>query len=141
MTVIDRLQRAMHMESAAIAPRTSEAIEAMRAGIAEIERLKAGMDEYACTGTEHPCGCYSEFLSERAEIGRLQAALEDAADFIDPDTDPWRHVTQREMAARLRAALNQQTTRYVCETCRDNPYLCSTIPTSHCAKAETLKDE
>jgi hypothetical protein len=39
MTVIDRLQRAMHMESAAIAPRTSEAIEAMRAGIAEIERL------------------------------------------------------------------------------------------------------
>jgi hypothetical protein len=28
MTIIDRLQRAMHMESAAIAPRTSEAITA-----------------------------------------------------------------------------------------------------------------
>jgi hypothetical protein len=37
--------------------------------------------------------------------------------------------------------LSQQTPRYVCETCRDNPYLCSTIPTSHCAKAEALKDE
>jgi hypothetical protein len=39
---------------------------------AEIERLKAGIREYACTGTDHPCGCYDQFLSERAEIERLQ---------------------------------------------------------------------
>ena len=40
---------------------------------AEIERLKAGMHEYACTGTDHPCGCYDQFLSEKAEIERLNA--------------------------------------------------------------------
>ena len=40
---------------------------------AEIERLKAGMHEYACTGTDHPCGCYDQFLSEKAEIERLGA--------------------------------------------------------------------
>jgi hypothetical protein len=37
---------------------------------------------------------------------------------------------------RLQQEVERLTTRYVCETCRDNPYLCSTIPTSHCAKAE-----
>jgi predicted RNase H-like nuclease (RuvC/YqgF family) len=30
----------------------------------EIERLRAEMREYACTGTDEPCGCYSEFLRD-----------------------------------------------------------------------------
>src|SRR5438552_1259349 len=40
-----------------------------------IARLTAALREYACTGTDHPCGCYAQFLSERAEIERLRAAL------------------------------------------------------------------
>ncbi len=43
---------------------------------AENERLRAGMREYACTGTDHPCGCYDQFLSEKAENERLQTANE-----------------------------------------------------------------
>lgn len=39
--------------------------------VAEIDRLKEGAREYACTATDHPCGCYSQFLSEKAEIERL----------------------------------------------------------------------
>jgi len=45
---------------------------------AEIERLQAGMREYACTATDHPCGCYDQFLSERAEIERLTTIAENA---------------------------------------------------------------
>ena len=39
----------------------------------EIERLEAGMREYACTSTDHPCGCYDQFISEKAKIARLEA--------------------------------------------------------------------
>lgn len=41
--IVDRLQAAMHMESAAIAPQTSEAIEAMRDAQEVIERLRAAL--------------------------------------------------------------------------------------------------
>jgi hypothetical protein len=37
-----------------------------------IAELQAGMREYACTASDHPCGCYNQFLSERAEIERLK---------------------------------------------------------------------
>jgi hypothetical protein len=43
------------------------------------ERLKAGIREYACTATDHPCGCYDQFLSERAEIERLRALSQNNA--------------------------------------------------------------
>jgi hypothetical protein len=46
----------------------------------EIERLQDGIREYACTGTDHPCGCYNEFLSERAEIERLRISLNNAVE-------------------------------------------------------------
>lgn len=41
MDILERLQAAMHGESAIHAPRTTEAIEAMREAKAEIERLQA----------------------------------------------------------------------------------------------------
>ncbi len=39
--ILDRLQQAMHEESAFHAPRTTKAIEAMREAKAEIEKLRA----------------------------------------------------------------------------------------------------
>ena len=51
---------------------------------ADIEQLKAGMREYACTGTDHPCGCYDQFLSERAKIKQLRAEVKRLkADFLE----------------------------------------------------------
>ena len=44
MDIIDRLQRLMHAESAAMSPRTTETIEAMREAQAEIERLTGALD-------------------------------------------------------------------------------------------------
>jgi hypothetical protein len=43
MDILERLQAAMHAESAYHAPRTTEAIEAMREAQAEIERLQAAL--------------------------------------------------------------------------------------------------
>jgi hypothetical protein len=40
--VLDDLRAAIALESAAIAPRTSKAIEAMKRAVEEIERLRAG---------------------------------------------------------------------------------------------------
>jgi hypothetical protein len=42
---------------------------------AEVGRLKAGIKEYACTGTDHPCGCYAEFVRDTAEVERLRHEL------------------------------------------------------------------
>ena len=39
---------------------------------AEITRLRAGIEEYACTGTDHPCGCHTLLTADKAEIERLQ---------------------------------------------------------------------
>jgi hypothetical protein len=67
------------------------------------------------------------------EIERLRVALEN---ILDEGLSPF------EVRAIAAGAIGwdgptivHQTTRYVCETCQDNPYLCSTIPTRHCAKA------
>jgi uncharacterized coiled-coil DUF342 family protein len=49
--------------------------EPMRAEIeqllAQIKLIRDDMKEYCCTATDHPCGCYDQFLSEKAEIARL----------------------------------------------------------------------
>ena len=42
---------------------------------AEIARLRAGIEEYACTGTDHPCGCHTLLTADKAEIERLRAVL------------------------------------------------------------------
>ncbi len=47
MDIVERLQAAMHGESAIHAPRTTEAIEAMRAAQGEIERLRAEIERHA----------------------------------------------------------------------------------------------
>jgi hypothetical protein len=143
MTVIDRLQRAMHMESAAIAPRTSEAIEAMRAGIAEIERLGEVVRQRTFL-LDQQMGTPCEQVRHEQEIERLRAALGIIYHVVRTPTEgkmrAYTHFMRDfdEIRKLCREALNP---RYVCETCRDNPYLCSTIPTSHCAKAAALKDE
>lgn len=41
----------------------------------EIKNLRRGLRDYACTGTDKPCGCYAEFVRDTAEIERLQAHL------------------------------------------------------------------
>jgi hypothetical protein len=73
------------------------------------------------------------------ENGRLRAGLQSIADYAPPGLT--QTIDEKLMRAIAQDTINQQTTRYVCETCQDNPYLCSTIPTSHCAKAEAIKDE
>lgn len=53
----------------------------------EITRLRKGMEEYACTGTDKPCGCYTEFVRDTAEIERLRAALETIANHSSVHSD------------------------------------------------------
>lgn len=64
MDILERLQAAMHGESAIHAPRTTEAIEAMREAKAEIDRLTAEVTE------DHAL-----LVASAAEIERLQAKV------------------------------------------------------------------
>lgn len=43
-----------------------------------------------------------------AEIERLRGALADAIDYIDPNTDPWIHLTAAGMVKRLRGYQQKQ---------------------------------
>jgi hypothetical protein len=77
----------------------------------EIERLRAGMREYACTNTDQPCGCYQQFLSEKAEIERLRALLREALPFIDDagdDEDPEAKRYAIETADSIRRVLGEK---------------------------------
>ncbi len=64
-------------------------LDRLRARIAELER---GVEEYACTGTDMPCGCY-ELLSKEKELRALAAgllaALEPFAKMAD-QVDNWQ---------------------------------------------------
>jgi hypothetical protein len=72
----------------------------------EIERLKAGIREYACTATDHPCGCYQQFLSERAEIERLRELKIPASRKLLNITEGYLDNAEAEIEL-LRAALQQ----------------------------------
>jgi hypothetical protein len=54
MTVSERLRNAIHMESARIAPQTSELIEAAKAALEEIDSLENQIDDILM----RPCDCY-----------------------------------------------------------------------------------
>jgi len=47
---------------------------------AELERLNRGIREYACTATDHACGCYADFVRDTEEIERLRAGWKREAD-------------------------------------------------------------
>lgn len=71
--IINQLLLAMHAESAIHAPRTTEAIEAMRRAQGEIEHLRSEID------TIHRADA-TEIGHLRAEIERLLTALQPFAD-------------------------------------------------------------
>jgi hypothetical protein len=82
------------------------------------------------------------YIDQRAEIERLRKIETAATEWRKSlEGDGWTKediesgICRPGVAELMRLIAIQLTTRYVCETCRDNPYLCSTIPTSHCAKA------
>ncbi len=75
--ILDRLQQAMHEESAFHAPRTTKAIEAMREAKAEIERLTAELKEREW--------CYRTASERDAEIERLQALALEAATWLEDE--------------------------------------------------------
>jgi hypothetical protein len=70
-------------------------------------------------------------LHQLDEIERLRAALQYIANSAGCGC-PCCSVAER-LALE---ALNQQTTRYECETCKDDPIACASIPLRQCAKAE-----
>ena len=57
--------------------RAYEEIDRLRAQVADLE---AGMMEYACTGTEHPCGCYTLLRKDRARVAELEKFIEGTAE-------------------------------------------------------------
>ena len=44
----------------------------LRAQVAELEKA---LIEYACTGTEHPCGCYTLLNKDRVQVAELRELL------------------------------------------------------------------
>jgi hypothetical protein len=67
----DALRQAME----AAIQRRDALVKQLDEALAENEQLKTALREYACTGTDHPCGCYNQFLSERAEIEQLRGVI------------------------------------------------------------------
>ena len=54
--IVDRGYKAIHRESAAIAPRTSEMIECLRCALEEIERLRSDREKINVALTRALCG-------------------------------------------------------------------------------------
>ena len=54
--------------------------------------------EYACTGTEHPCGCYTLLKKDRARVAELEKFIEGTAE---------RNEELRAQVAELRGALRK----------------------------------
>lgn len=46
---------------------------------AKIAELEEAIREFACTGTDEPCGCYRLLSQEKTEIARLRAELLNAS--------------------------------------------------------------
>ena len=72
------LQNADNVDDAiAEITRAYEELDRLRAQVADLE---AGMMEYACTGTEHPCGCYTLLKKDRAQVAELRGKMHTAID-------------------------------------------------------------
>jgi regulator of replication initiation timing len=72
---------------------------------ADNDRLRAGMREYACTGTDHPCGCYTQFLSERADNERLRVENKGLRELILNASANFEHYGLSAHAMAYRRAL------------------------------------
>ncbi len=90
MDIIDRIQRLMHAESAAVSPRTTETIEAMREAQAEIERLRGEnerLGEIVRQRTfllDQQMGTPCEQIRHEQEVERLRGEIERLARLLQP---------------------------------------------------------
>src|SRR5258707_991915 len=75
---------------------------------AKIAELEAAIREFACTGTDEPCGCYRLLSQERTEIARLQLANKQSMEMADARSI--ENVGLKAENEKLRATLNAKPT-------------------------------
>lgn len=83
MTPTDRLRAAIHMESAAIAPRTSPLIEAAKEVLAENERFRSALEwierqRFASRDTVTPETAWDAFVKLNRAVCAIYAKATDA---------------------------------------------------------------